>query len=157
MPKIDVGHKVPDFTFECTDSNIHSFKDLSGKRIVLYFYPKDNTPGCTLEGLDFTKLKPAFDELNTIIIGVSRDSLVSHQKFCDKFSLSFPLISDANEQLCEYFDVKLKKNWLLKKLVGIERTSFLIDENGTIKNIWKQVSAKGHAQSVLDFIRSNPH
>lgn len=154
MNKIAIGDLVPPFEFECTDPNLHSFQDLRGKNIVLYFYPKDNTPGCSLEGRDFKSLYEPFLQLNTQVIGVSRDSLKSHEKFCSKLELPFPLITDANEVLCRYFDVIIKNNKLLRFLLGIERTTFLIDKEGVIQHIWRKVSARGHAQEVLSVIKT---
>jgi peroxiredoxin Q/BCP len=150
--KTKIGDKVPEWTFESTDPNLHAFGDLLGQNIVLYFYPRDNTPGCTLEGKDFRDLLPEFAVLNTKIVGVSRDSLRCHQTFGLKHGLSFPLISDKDEKLCRYFDVMIEKNIFLKILLGIERSTFLIDKQGVIKHIWRKVKVKGHAQEVLKVV-----
>lgn len=150
MKKIAIGDSVPDFTFSCTDSSIHSFADLRGSNVVLYFYPKDNTPGCTLEGKDFKKLHESFLKYNTRILGVSRDNLLCHDKFSAKLDLPFALISDPDEALCKYFNVVIKNNFILRFLLGIERTTFFIDTNGIIRHIWKNVRAKGHAVEVLE-------
>ncbi len=154
MSVIKIGDKVPDFTFECTDPSIRSFKDLLGKNVVLYFYPKDNTPGCTIEGREFKLFHDFFLKENTIIIGVSRDTIASHHKFCEKLGLPFPLIADPSKKLCEMFDVIIRDNWLLSKLLVTHRSTFLIDANGTIKHGWYNVRAKGHAQVVLNFIKT---
>lgn len=152
--KIAVGDKVPSGTFESTDPKLKSFDDLLGQNIVLYFYPKDNTPGCTLEGKDFRDLSLEFKQFNTQIIGVSRDTLSCHHRFSGKHLFSFPLIADTDERLSRYFGVLIEKNIFLKKLLGIERTTFLIDEKGSIKRIWHKVKVKGHAQEILDTIKN---
>lgn len=146
---IAVGDKVPDVLFECTDPAFHSFKDWWGKNIVLYFYPKDNTPGCTQEGRDFSSIARELAKLNTHVVGVSRDTVSCHQKFCTKLNLSFPLISDEKSVLCEFFGVVIKKNFIKKYLIGIERSTFLIDKEGVIRKIWRKVKVTGHAQEVL--------
>ncbi len=150
MKEIAIGDSVPDFQFTCTDPNIHSFKDLLGQPFVLYFYPKDNTPGCTIEGKDFKSLNPQFAKLNARILGVSRDTLKSHEKFCAKLELPFPLISDEEEKLCQYFNVLIEKNMFLRVFLGIERSTFLIDANGKVRQLWRKVKVKGHAQAVLE-------
>lgn len=150
MKTANIGETIPDFSFVSTDANLRSFKDLLGQNIVLYFYPKDNTPGCTQEGKDFAELNKEFLKANTCIIGVSRDSLTSHQKFCAKLSLPFPLITDPNEALCKYFEVMIEKNMFKKFFLGIERSTFLIDSKGKIKQAWRKVKVKGHAQEVLN-------
>ncbi|MFI4937479.1 MAG: peroxiredoxin [Candidatus Berkiellales bacterium] len=154
MNKIAVGDPAPDFGFESTDPSIHSFKDLLGKNIVLYFYPKDNTPGCTLEGQNFKALYPAFLEVNTQILGISRDLLASHQKFCAKLGLPFPLITDRDEKLCKYFNVIIEKNMFARLVFGIERSTFLIDEKGIIRHIWRKVKVNHHAEEVLSFVKN---
>lgn len=148
-----IGDKAPEWAFESTDPNLHSFGDLLGQNVVLYFYPRDNTPGCTLEGKDFRDLLPEFTALDTKIIGVSRDTLTCHQKFGLKHGLLFPLISDKDEKLCRYFNVMIEKNIFLKTLLGIERSTFLIDKEGVIKHIWRKVKVKGHAQEVLKVVK----
>lgn len=153
MGKLDVGDVVPTFNFECTDSKITSLNDLKGQNIILYFYPKDNTPGCSLEGRDFTALNKEFTQLNTRILGVSRDSLKSHDKFCLHVGLTFPLIADTDEKLCQYFGVLIEKNMFLRIFLGIDRSTFLIDTNGVIQHVWRKVKAKGHASEVLEMVR----
>lgn len=156
MPKTLVtGQAVPQCAFHCTDPNIQSFEDLRGKNIVIYFYPKDNTPGCTQEGKDFRDLHEAFDKANTQILGVSRDSIASHTKFCSKLSLPFPLISDPDETLCNLFGVMIEKNMFKRLFLGIDRSTFLIDSQGVLRQIWRNVKVKGHAQAVLDEIRAS--
>jgi peroxiredoxin Q/BCP len=153
LKKLNIGDSAPDITFECTDPNIHSFKDLLGKNVVLYFYPKDNTPGCTLEGRDFKNLHDEFAKSNTRVLGVSRDSISSHQKFCDKLGLPFPLISDPDEKLCAYFNVIIEKNMFARLIMGIERSTFLIDSKGVVRQIWRKVKVTGHAQAVLSAVK----
>lgn len=155
MKKIEVGDSVPNSKFESTHPNISSFADLAGKKLVIYFYPKDNTPGCTLQGKDFTTLYPEFKKLNAEVIGVSRDSPTSHEKFCSKYGFPFPLISDQDESLCRQFGVLIEKNMFKRLLIGIDRSTFLIDEKGVIQRIWRHVKAKGHAQEVLSAMTSN--
>jgi peroxiredoxin Q/BCP len=150
MEKLGIGDKIPSLTFETTNESITSFDELKGKNIVLYFYPKDNTPGCTMESKDFRDLHLAFSKCNTQIVGVSRDSLGSHEKFCSKFSLPFPLISDKDEKVCQAFGVIIEKNMFARLILGIDRSTFLIDKNGIIKKAWRKVKVKGHAQEVLE-------
>lgn len=150
MSKITVGDKVPPLSFETTDNKITSFEDYKGQNLVLYFYPKDNTPGCTLESKDFRDLVNEFSKVNTKIIGVSRDSLGSHEKFCSKFSLPFPLISDKDEKVCKIFNVIIEKNMFARLVFGIERSTFLIDAKGIVRQIWRKVKVKGHAKEVLE-------
>lgn len=155
MPRaLEIGDSVPSITFECTDPSITCFQDLIGQNIVLYFYPRDNTPGCTQEGKDFSALYPEFQKANTQIIGISRDSLKSHHKFCDKYQFPFPLISDPKEALCKAFDTIIQKNMFAKLVFGIERSTFLIDTQGRIAQIWRPVKVKNHAQEVLKALQN---
>lgn len=136
------------------DNKLHSLKNHEGKKIILYFYPRDNTPGCTLEATDFTRLKTEFEALNAMVIGVSRDSVKSHKNFCIKKELSILLLSDPDEVLCKAFDViKLKKNYG-KEYMGIERSTFVLDEDGKIINEYRKVKTKGHAEAVLEYVKS---
>lgn len=150
MSKIAIGDKIPSMSFETTNESITSFADLKGKNFILYFYPKDNTPGCTLESKDFRDLYLEFLKIDTPIIGVSRDSIGSHEKFCSKFSLPFPLISDKDEKVCKAFGVIIEKNMFARLVLGIERSTFLIDKEGIVKQVWRKVKVKGHAQEVLE-------
>lgn len=154
MSKISEGDKVPPLSFETTDSKITSFDAYKGQNIVLYFYPKDNTPGCTLEGKDFRDLHQEFAKANTQILGVSRDSLASHEKFCSKLNLPFPLITDKEETVCKAFGVIIEKNMFARLVFGIERSTFLIDERGVVRQIWRKVKVKGHANEVLKAAKS---
>ena len=128
--------------------------ELKGKNIVIYFYPKDSTPGCTLEGQDFRDNIRKFSSRNTRILGVSRDSLSSHEKFKEKQKFNFDLISDEDEKLCSIFDVIKEKNMYGKKHMGIERSTFLIDEKGILRNEWRKVKVKGHVEEVLVAVKS---
>ena len=135
------------------NNKIFMFSDLFGKYVVLYFYPRDDTPGCTKEAKDFTELKPEFDKLNTIIIGVSTDTLEAHNKFIFKHNLNLELLSDTNKTLCEFFDVWVEKNMYGKKYMGIERSTFLINPSGEILYEWRKVKVAGHAKILLESIK----
>lgn len=144
---------INNLTVEATSGTIN-LQDLKNKNIVLYFYPKDNTPGCTREGQDFRDNINKFNKLDTVILGVSRDSLSSHEKFKEKQSFPFELISDADEQLCQYFNVIKDKNMFGKKVKGIERSTFLIDKKGVLRKEWRKVKVDGHTQEILDEIKA---
>ena len=131
-----------------------SLADYAGKWLVLYFYPKDSTPGCTTEGLDFNALLPKFRKLGAEILGVSRDSLKSHRNFCDKQGFRFDLVSDADEKLCKAFGVIKPKKLYGREYVGIERSTFLIDPQGVVRQAWRPVKVPGHAQAVLDALKA---
>ena len=154
MSKISIGKKVPAFKSAATGDQIIKLSDLKGKNIVLYFYPKDSTPGCTLEGQDFRDNIRKFRSRNTVILGVSRDKLTSHEKFKEKQKFPFDLLSDEDETLCNLFDVIKEKNMYGKKVMGIERSTFLIDETGVLRNEWRKVKVKGHVEEVLDAVKS---
>ena len=149
MAKPAVGKKVPAFSAAATSGSVSS-KDLAGSPYVLYFYPKDDTPGCTLEGQGFRDQRAAFKRLGVRILGVSRDSLGSHEKFRAKYSLPFDLLSDADEKLCRQFDVIKEKNMYGKKVMGIERSTFVIGPDGKIEKVYAKVKAEGHAAAVLE-------
>ena len=146
---ITTGSPIPDFNLEATSGKTVSPKDFAGRKAVIYFYPKDSTPGCTLEGQDFRDLHEAFKAADTEIFGVSRDSLKSHENFKCKQSFPFELISDGDETLCRLFDVIKMKNMYGKQVQGIERSTFLIDREGKIAQEWRKVTVKGHALEVL--------
>ncbi|MBX7232350.1 MAG: peroxiredoxin [Bdellovibrionales bacterium] len=145
---------VADFSVACTGNRQVSLKDLRGKFVVLYFYPKDATPGCTLEGHEFTKLNEQFKAQEVVVFGVSRDSMTSHEKFKAKECYSVDLLSDTDETLCQAFAVIKEKNMYGKKVKGIERSTFVIDKEGRLLKEWRGVKAEGHAQTVLDFIKN---
>ena len=145
---------VADFKAAATGDKTIQLKALRGQNVVLYFYPKDSTPGCTTEGQDFRDLHSKFKRQNTIIFGVSRDSLASHEKFRDKQKFPFDLISDPDEKLCRKFDVIQEKNLYGRKFMGVERNTFLIDSAGKLRQEWRKVKVKGHAAMVLDAVKA---
>ena len=144
--------KAPAFNLPATGGSKVSLKSLAGKKVVLYFYPKDMTPGCTIEGHEFSKLKAKFAKKNAVIYGVSRDTVELHEKFKAKECYTIDLISDVDEKLCKAFDVIKDKNMYGKKVKGIERSTFILDEKGKVLHEWRKVKAEGHAQEVLDYI-----
>ncbi len=150
-PKLD--RVVADFTCASTGGDDMRLKDLRGENVVLYFYPKDSTPGCTQEGQDFRDLHSKFRRQNTRVFGVSRDSLASHHKFREKQGFPFDLLSDPDETLCRHFDVIREKSLYGRKFMGVERSTFLIDAAGKLRREWRNVKVKGHAQGVLDAIK----
>ncbi|MDH5376879.1 MAG: peroxiredoxin [Gammaproteobacteria bacterium] len=149
MSVVSLNKKVKNFTLPATGDQSISLKDLSGTKVVIYFYPKDSTPGCTTEGQDFRDNKSKFSRANAVILGVSRDSIKSHENFKEKQSFNFDLLSDAEETLCKYFDVIKEKNMYGKKVMGIERSTFLIDEEGVLRQEWRKVKVAGHVEEVL--------
>jgi len=146
--------QAPDFKCPATgDQTIH-LKSLRGKNVVIYFYPKDSTPGCTTEGQDFRDLHAKFKRQNAVILGVSRDSLASHEKFKAKQKFPFELLSDPDELLCRKYDVIKEKTLYGRKFMGIERSTFLIDERGKLRQEWRKVKVKGHAAEVLEAVKN---
>ena len=146
---MEVGSKVKNFKAEMTGRTDFNLADYKGKRIVIYFYPRDNTPGCTSEGEDFRDHYKKFKKMKTEIFGVSKDSLKSHEGFKDKFKFPFELISDPDEKVCKIFDVIKEKSMYGKKYMGIERSTFLIDSKGKLIKEWRKVKVKGHVEEVL--------
>jgi peroxiredoxin Q/BCP len=144
---------VADFSADSTGDKTIRLKDLRGQNVVIYFYPKDSTPGCTLEGQDFRDLHTRFRRRKTVILGVSRDSVASHQKFRAKQNFPFDLLSDPDEKLCRQFDVIREKNMYGRKVIGIERSTFLIDANGKLRREWRKVKVKGHAAEALEAVK----
>ena len=153
MPKVKPGAKVPDFSLPSTSGADFSPGDAAGKWLVLYFYPRDATSGCTTEARQFRDLADSFRRAGAVIVGVSRDSIGSHEKFRDKESLPFHLLSDADERLCRLFDVIREKSLYGRRFMGIERSTFLIDGSGVLRREWRKVKVQGHAQEVLEAIR----
>lgn len=145
---------VADFRCQATGGQTIQLKSLRDNNVVLYFYPKDSTPGCTTEGQDFRDLHAKFRRLNTRIFGVSRDSLASHEKFRDKHKFPFDLISDPDESLCRQFDVIREKSLYGRKFMGVERSTFLIDTKGKLRAEWRKVKVKGHAAEVLAAVKN---
>ncbi len=154
MPKAAIGKPIPAFKLEATGEIKISQQDLKGKNTVLYFYPKDNTPGCTREGQDFRDSYKKFQKLDTQIFGVSRDSLRTHCNFKDKHEFPFELITDPDEKLCNIFDVIKLKNMYGKKFQGIERSTFLIDKKGVLRQEWRKVKVDGHVDEVLTAVKN---
>lgn len=149
---IDQG--APDITLPATGDQTIRLADLRGQAVVLYFYPKDNTPGCTNETRDFGALHPQFAEAGCVVLGISRDSLKSHENFKAKLELPFDLLSDTEEVACQAFDVIKMKNMYGKQVRGIERSTFVIDRDGVIRREWRKVKVDGHAEEVLNAVKS---
>ena len=149
-----VGNKAPVFKGICTGEENVDLSKLKGKKVVLYFYPKDNTPGCTTEGQNFSDLYKEFKKEGALIFGLSRESLKSHENFKAKQSFPFELISDPDEKICNQYDVIKEKSMYGRKYMGIDRSTFLIDEKGKLVQEWRKVKVTGHAQEVLDTIKS---
>ncbi len=152
MKNIIIGEAVPDFSAKMTGDKAIKLSDFRGKNVVLYFYPKNNTPGCTLEAQDFRDNYEQFEATNTLVLGVSRDNLKSHDNFKCKQNLPFDLISDNDETLCQLFDVLKLKNMYGKQVIGIERSTFLINADGILVQEWRKVKTDGHCLNVLEQI-----
>ena len=149
---LDIGDKLPAFKAETAEGPI-SNKDLKGSNVVIYFYPKDDRPGCTTEACEFRDNLPKFKKMNAKVYGVSKDSIKSHEKFAGKYELPFTLISDESGEMCEAFGTWVEKSMYGKKYMGIERATFLADDKGVIREIWRSVKAKGHAEEVLAAVK----
>lgn len=154
MTQVTIDNKVPDFSLQATGDATFSLCDYAGKNIIIYFYPKDSTPGCTNEGIDFTDNYSAFQKLNTEIFGVSRDSVKSHENFKAKYSFPFQLLSDPDEIACNLFDVIKMKNMYGKQVRGVERSTFLIDPDGKLSHEWRGVKVAGHVQEILEILNN---
>lgn len=150
---VEVGRKIPAFSLPATGEQTISSRDLAGRAYVLYFYPRDNTPGCTTEGEDFRDNYAKFRRRKVTILGVSRDSIRSHERFKAKFDFPFELLADEDEKLCSLFDVMKQKNMYGKKVRGIERSTFLVDADGKLRRQWRKVKIDGHVAEVLDAIK----
>jgi len=146
--------KAPDFTLPSTNGGRQKLKDLLGKYIVIYFYPKDDTPGCTIETNDFNKLLPKFEKLNCEIFGISKDTIKSHDKFREKFKIKFDLLSDEKIKVLKKYKVWGKKKFMGREFMGIIRSTFLIDKKGKIIKVWDNVKVKDHAKEVLETLKS---
>ena len=154
---VEVGSPAPDFTMPTDGGGEVSLSGLRGKKVVLYFYPKDNTPGCTTEGQGFRDHHQAFLAANTLVFGVSRDSLKTHENFRAKQGFPFELISDKDEQLCQLFDVIKLKKLYGKEYLGVDRSTFLIDRNGVLRQEWRGVKVPGHVEAVLQAAQALNH
>jgi peroxiredoxin Q/BCP len=147
------GKKVPNFKMASTGKEPFALKDYEGKNLVLYFYPKDSTPGCTTEGHDFTALHKKFQKLNTEVFGVSKDSLKSHFKFLEKQGYTFDLLADEEKVICEFFEVMKEKKLYGQPYIGIERSTFFIEKSGKLVKEWRGLKVPGHADEVFDFVK----
>ena len=152
--KIDIGSKIKDISIVSSD-NKKKLSDYLNKNLILYFYPRDLTPGCTTESNEFNNNLAKIKRHGWNVVGVSRDSLKSHQKFIDKYLFKFPLISDEDEKVCNTFDVIKEKSLYGRKYMGVDRSTFLIDKKSKILNIWRNVKVKGHVDEVISFIKEN--
>ncbi|MDP9083438.1 MAG: peroxiredoxin [Pseudomonadota bacterium] len=153
MPTIDIGKKAPQFTLNGTAGS-WSLRDAAGRAVVIYFYPRDNTPGCTQEGEDFSAAFAQLQKTNCMILGISPDTVTSHEKFKKKMSFPFELLSDPEQQVCRLYDVIQEKSMYGKKYMGVERSTFLIDAKGVLRHSWRKVRVKGHAEAVLDAVKA---
>lgn len=150
---LEVGKKAPDFALPDQDGNKVSLKDFAGKKVVLYFYPKDNTSGCTKEACNFRDDFPKFKKSSAVILGISPDSVNSHKKFAEKYNLPFILLSDEDKKVLEKYNVWKEKSMYGRRYMGVERTTYIIDENGKIKKIFNKVKVDGHNQEVIDALK----
>jgi peroxiredoxin Q/BCP len=150
---LKIGNKAPAFKGLTAEGPI-SLKDLKGSHVVLYFYPKDDTPGCTKEACAFRDNLPKFKKMNAKVFGVSKDSLKSHAKFAEKYELPFTLISDEDGSICDSFQTWVEKSMYGRKYMGIERATFLIDQEGVLRHIWRGVKVDGHAEEVLKVVKN---
>ena len=152
---IEIGDKIPTLTLPASGGKtVVLNKDYAGQKLVVYFYPKDNTPGCTLEGQDFTRLHPQFEKANCAVLGASKDSVKAHDNFCAKFGFPFLLLSDVEEAACTAFGAIVEKSMYGKKYMGIDRCTFLFNEKGKLVQVWRSVKAKGHAEEVLAAVQA---
>jgi thioredoxin-dependent peroxiredoxin len=150
MPTIKPGSKVPEFSLPMTGGGTWSLKDAAGRKLVIYFYPRDMTSGCTREAQDFRDRHAAFRKAGVELVGVSRDSVASHDKFTARESLPFPLLADTDERVCRMFDVIKQKSLYGRKYLGVERSTFLLDGTGRLAQEWRKVKVPGHAEEVLE-------
>tara|TARA_B100000965_G_scaffold334527_1_gene300060 strand:+ start:370 stop:843 length:474 start_codon:yes stop_codon:yes gene_type:complete len=151
---LKINSKAPNFVIQATSVGKYSLKDSVGKYVVLYFYPKDDTPGCTIETNDFNKILSMFKKLNCEVYGISRDSLKSHEKFRDKYKIKFDLLADEEMKVLKKFKVWGKKKFMGREFMGIIRTTYLIDKNGKILMVWNNVKVKNHAKEVLETLKN---
>jgi peroxiredoxin Q/BCP len=154
MPKVEPGAKVPQFALPATGGGTWRLKDAAGRTLVIYFYPKDMTSGCTRESQDFRDLHAAFRKAGVEVVGISRDSVASHEKFKTKETLPFILLADQEEEVCKLFDVIHEKSLYGRKYLGIERSTFLLDSKGVLRQEWRKVKVPGHAEEVLEAAKS---
>lgn len=151
--RIKIGDRAPQFTIKGNGGKTISLNDFKGQYVVLYFYPKDNTPGCTIEAKDFSNLTPKFKKLNAVVLGISKDTPEQHDKFCKKYELKIQLGSDVDGKVLSQYDAWKEKSLYGKTFMGIQRSTFIIDKLGFVQAIWPKVNVKGHAEEVLETIR----
>jgi len=149
---IEKGSMAPDFTLASDEGGDVTLSALRGKKVVLYFYPKDDTPGCTVQACDFRDATPAFEKLDAVVLGVSPDSVESHGKFRGKFGLTFPLLADEDHVVSEAYGVWKERSMYGRKFMGVERSTFLIDEQGCVAEVWRKVKPKGHAEMLEEVL-----
>ena len=147
---LEVGTKAPSFSLPDQDGNVHTLEDYRGKKVVLYFYPKDNTPGCTKQACGFAQLYPQFTEKGAVVLGVSKDTVGSHKKFAEKYGLPFTILSDTEKEVIQAYDVWKEKTMYGKKVFGVVRTTYLIDEEGTIIKVFGKVKAAENPEQMLE-------
>ncbi len=155
MAELQIGDAAPDFTLPTDGNGEITLSQLKGQKVVLYFYPKDDTPGCTTESCSFNENLSLFNKMDTAIIGLSKCSVKKHDKFKNKYNLTFPLASDENNTVCETYGTWIEKSMYGKKYMGIDRSTFLIDENGKIAQIWRKVKVPGHVEEVMQAAEEN--
>jgi peroxiredoxin Q/BCP len=153
VKKVEKGSRAPDFTLTSDDGSTVTLSALRGKKVVLYFYPKDDTPGCTTQACDLRDAMPTFQDLDAVVLGVSPDPVASHRKFRDKFGLNYPLLADEDHRVAEAYGVWKEKKMYGRTSMGIERSTFLIDEDGKIREAWRKVSPKGHADLLQEALK----
>jgi peroxiredoxin Q/BCP len=151
---VEAGTQAPAFTLPRDGGEDVSLSDYAGKQVVLYFYPRDDTPGCTKEAIAFTEMGDAFTEAGAVVLGVSKDTVAKHDKFRDKYALKVTLLSDAESDVCEKYGTWVEKSMYGKKYMGIERATYLIDKDGKIARVWRKVKVPGHVEEVLDAVKS---
>jgi peroxiredoxin Q/BCP len=149
---VEAGSPAPDFTLPSDDGGDVSLSELRGRKVVLYFYPKDDTPGCTTQACDFRDSLPRFEGVDAVVLGVSADSVESHAKFRAKHQLNFPLLADVDHEVLDAYGVWKEKNLYGRKSMGIERSTFLIDEEGNVARVWRRVKAQGHAEVLAELL-----
>jgi peroxiredoxin Q/BCP len=149
---VDAGSPAPDFTLPSDDGRDITLSGLRGRKVVLYFYPKDDTPGCTIQACEFRDSLPRFEGVDAVVLGVSADDLDSHATFRAKFDLNFPLLADVDHEVSEAYGVWKEKNLYGRKTMGIERSTFLIDEKGTVERVWRKVKARGHQEMLVELL-----
>jgi thioredoxin-dependent peroxiredoxin len=154
MTELKTGDKAPPFTLPATGGQTVSLKDFAGKPLVLYFYPKDDTSGCTAEACDFRDNLPQFNRLGAQVLGISKDSVTSHEKFVKKYNLNFPLASDEDGKMCQAYGVWVEKSMYGRKYQGIDRSTFLIDASGRIAAFWRKVKVSGHVEEVRESLEA---